>query len=75
MSMDKFYNLVFNDSLAFYKLCNTLPQIVQDVVNDNKELRLQNTVFDELSQQHNDILSALYLLAFKTYEGFNIAGK
>lgn len=75
MSMDKFYELVFGDSLAFYKLCSALPQIIQDVVTDNQELKLRNTVFEELSHNHSDVLSALYLLAFKTYEGFDISDK
>lgn len=70
MSMDKFYELVFGDKLAFFKLCMTLPQIIEDVVTDNQALSLQNTVFQELSNQHANMLTSLYLLAFSTYEGF-----
>lgn len=71
MSMDKFYELVFGDSLAFYKLCKVLPQIIEDVVKENKTLTLQNTVKKELKRQHEDLLTSLYLLAFSTYEGFS----
>lgn len=71
MSMDKFYELVFGDSLAFYKLCNKLPQIIEDVVSNNAALKLNNTVQEELKQQHHDLLTSLYLLAFSTYEGFS----
>lgn len=70
MSMDKFYELVFDDSTAFYRLCVALPKIIEDVVKDNKELALNNTVYTELTEEHADLLTALYLLAFSTYEGF-----
>ena len=70
MSMDKFYALVFDDPTAFYRLCVALPRIIEDVVKENEELALSNTVYDELTVQHSDLLTALYLLAFSTYEGF-----
>lgn len=70
MSMDKFYELVFSDKLAFYKLCMALPHVIEDVVNDNEELALNNTVYKELTKEHADLLTALYMLAFSTYEGF-----
>ncbi len=70
MSMDKFYELVFDDSMAFYKLCRALPRIIEDVINDNEELTLKNTVYEELTKDHADMLTSLYLLAFSTYEGF-----
>lgn len=70
MSMDKFYELVFGDPKAFYKLCMALPAIIEDVVNDNEEFALNNTVYKELTKGHSDLLKALYLLAFSTYEGF-----
>lgn len=70
MSMDKFYELVFGDPQAFYKLCVALPDIIEDVVKENEQLAIKNTVFDELTEQHADLLTAIYLLAFSTYEGF-----
>lgn len=75
MSMDKFYELVFGDSTAFFKLCIALPTIIGDVINDNCELALTNTVYKELTKEHSDLLTALYLLAFSTYEGFNTLKK
>lgn len=76
MSMDKFYELVFGDKMAFYKLCIALPTIIEDVVNDNKQLTINNSVFEELTKEHADLLTAIYLLAFSTYEGFEqLTGK
>ena len=70
MSMDKFYELVFGDSTAFYKLCMALPSIIEDVVKDHEEFDLKNTVYEELTEEHSDLLIALYMLAFSTYDGF-----
>lgn len=70
MSMDKFYNLVFNDTAAFYKLCCALPRIIEDVVRDNENFKLKNSVYEELTKEHADLLTGLYILAFSTYEGF-----
>ncbi len=71
MSMDKFYELVFGDATAFFKLCMALPQIIEDVVVDDGELSLKNSVYEELEHSHTDLLKALYILAFSTYEGFD----
>lgn len=71
ISMDKFYELVYGDPLAYYKLCVALPVIIEDVVKENEELVLSNTVYKELTQEHADLLTALYILAFSTYEGFD----
>ncbi|MGM9701713.1 MAG: Eco47II family restriction endonuclease [Prevotella sp.] len=70
MSMDKFYELVFHDSTAFFRLCTTLPTIIEDVVHDDGALVLRNTVYEDLRKDSEDLLTALYLLAFSTYEGF-----
>lgn len=75
MSMDKFYELVFGDSTAFYRLCMALPNIIEDILNDDGTLMLQNTVYEELRKEHSDLLKALYLLAFSTYEGFGDLNK
>ncbi|MDE6559088.1 MAG: Eco47II family restriction endonuclease [Muribaculaceae bacterium] len=72
MSMDKFYELVFDDAKAFFKLCMALPQIIEDVVSEDKSLALKNTVYEDLTKEHSDSLTALYILAFSTYEGFEI---
>lgn len=69
VSMDKFYEIVFGDKDAFYKLCKALPDILDDVIATDESARLKNTVYDELDK--SDFYKSLYLLAFKTYEGFD----
>lgn len=71
VSMDKFYEIVFEDPLAFAKLCKALPVILDDVVQELGNTENQNTVFNELAAISPDIMKSLYLLAFKTYEGFD----
>lgn len=62
MSMDKFYSLVFGVEDAFFKLCDALPKIIEDVVRDNPGLALRNTVYEDLTKEHTDILTGLYKL-------------
>ena len=66
--MDKFYNIVFDDNEAFFKLCKALPTILDDVIAEDDSIRLHNTVYEELDTR--DFYKSLYLLAFSTYEGF-----
>ena len=71
VSMDKFYEIVFGDSQAFAKLCRALPTILDDVIEGMSREANQNTVFTELAAISPDIMKSLYLLAFKTYDGFD----
>lgn len=70
VSMDKFYGIVFDDDTAFARLCSTLPIILDDVLQTIEKSEGDNTVFDELREISPDVLKSLYLLAFKTYDGF-----
>ena len=69
VSIDKFYEIVFGQKDAFFKLCKALPDILDDVVSEDESAKLQNTVYDELDK--TDFYKSLYLLAFQTYEGFD----
>jgi hypothetical protein len=71
ISIDKFYGIVFDDNDAFFKLCKALPDILDDVVKDLHTGCIQSSVYDELSNISPDIFKSLYLLAFKTYDGFS----
>lgn len=71
VSMDKFYEIVFGDPLAFAKLCKALPNILDDVIDNISRKKNKNTVFTELAAISPNIMKSLYMLAFKTYEGFD----
>ena len=70
VSMDKFYEIVFGDKYAFMKLCKALPTILNDVIEETHRGIIENSVYDELKEISSDTFKSLYLLAFKTYEGF-----
>lgn len=70
VSIDKFYSIVFGDETAFAKLCRVLPKVLDDVLKETTIDDSDNTVFEELHSLSPDILRSLYLLAFKTYDGF-----
>ena len=70
ISIDKFYDMVFGQKNAFFKLCKKLPEIIDDVISEAEIERSSNTVFDELNEISPDTLKGLYILAFRTYEGF-----
>ncbi len=68
VSMDKFYEIVFGKKDAFFRLCEELPHILDDVIKEEAQAKLEISVFDELGGK--DFYKQLFLLAFKTYEGF-----
>lgn len=71
VSLDKFYEIVTGDREAFYKICMELPNLIDEIINENKELQVgSDTVIEELREKNPDLLKAIYLLAFKEYEGF-----
>ena len=72
VSIDKFYGLVFEDEYAFMKLCKMLPVILDDVIEDIHAGYIHNSVFSELAAVSTDTFKSLYLLAFRTYEGFDL---
>ncbi len=75
VSIDKFYGIVFNDRQAFFKLCCALPDILDDVVQEVHKGTIVSSVYNELHQLSLDTFKSLYLLAFKTYDGFDNFGQ
>ena len=52
-------------------LCKVLHDIISKIVNQASFTKCEkDSVFKELKQKDKNLLKALYLLAFKTYEGF-----
>ncbi|WP_242631680.1 Eco47II family restriction endonuclease [Sedimentibacter sp. zth1] len=75
VSIDKFYEIVTGDKDAFCKLCMQLPKTIEKLISNSNDLSVQqDTVVDGLKNINPDMLKALYLLAFNTYEGFNSLG-
>jgi hypothetical protein len=71
ISIDKFYELVTGDRIAFKKLCEQLPLILDDII-DNLALEAEsNSVFAELQNIDPNLMKSIYLLSFKEYEGFD----
>jgi hypothetical protein len=71
VSIDKFYEIITGDSLAFKKLCEALPNIIEDVVLSLKKNKASNTVIQELKAIDENLLKSVYLLSFARYEGFD----
>lgn len=70
MSIDRFYERVFKDPLAFYKLCKALPLILEDVLTSIGSQGIENSVYEDLRETSSDIFNSLYQLAFGSYNGF-----
>ena len=70
VSIDKFYELVTGDSLAFKKLCEKLPLVIEDIVTDIELDGSFNTVVNELEKLSPNLLKSIYLLSFSKYQGF-----
>jgi hypothetical protein len=71
VSIDRFYELVTGNKVAFKKLCEKLPLIIQDIVDNSDFEAESNSVFKELEAIDLNLLKSIYLLSFKEYEGFN----
>jgi hypothetical protein len=71
MSIDRFYTLVTGDPIAFKKLCEKLPLIIQDIIDNNDFKTGSNSVLSELEHIDTNLLKSIYLLSFKQYEGFD----
>lgn len=71
--MDIFYELVTGVSDAFYQFCKQLPVTIEKLIKtDVVDTVEKDTVIDELKAKNPDLLKAIYLLAFETYNGFEV---
>jgi hypothetical protein len=70
VSIDKFYELVTGSKIAFKNLCEKLPLVIQDIVDNSNFTAESNSVFRELKDINPNLLKSIYLLSFKKYEGF-----
>ncbi len=75
VSMDQFFEIVTGDRLAFWKVCQALPQAIEKAIADLDTSPVPyDTVYDELVEVGEEtgrgFVDALYLLGFSTYLGF-----
>lgn len=71
VSIDKFYEEISGNKFSFRNLCDVLPSVINDVLKNNPDIKVENdTVIEELRNIDKNLLNALYVLAFKHYEGF-----
>jgi Eco47II restriction endonuclease len=71
MSIDRFYDLVTGDPVAFKKLCEKIPLIIQDIIESDDFKIGSNSVLNELKNIDSNLLKSIYLLSFKEYAGFD----
>ncbi len=72
VSIDKFYELVTGIENAFYLVCKQLPVTIEKLIRNDIVYTVEHdTVIEELKTKNPDLLKALYLLAFETYNGFD----
>ena len=73
VSMDKFYELVTGIPDAFFQVCKQLHITIDKLIKtDVVETVKKDTVIEELKSKNPDLLKAIYLLAFETYNGFEV---
>lgn len=72
ISIDIFYEKVTGNPHAFSQLCKALPIVLSDVIQQESEQIIKNTVIDDIQAQNQySILNFLYTLAFRKYQGFD----
>jgi len=71
VSIDKFYELVTGDRTAFKRLCEKLPTIISDVIDNYPVETESNSVIRELKEIDSNLLKSIYLHSFRRYEGFD----
>ena len=73
--MDRFYEVVTGRADAFYRMCMVLPDVIEEVVNDENIITApDDTITEEIREiaesRNISFAMSLYLLGFGTYTGF-----
>lgn len=83
VSIDKFYEIVTGEDIAFFKVCLALPTVVRDVLSENgaEVFAPHDTVYEEMIEKSRTyihsgspdiaMMMAMYMLGFGTYNGFS----
>ncbi len=71
ISIDKFYEIVTGKEDAFARICEQIPLTIDKLLREDAiQTVAEDSVLEELKQKNPDLLKALYLLAFESYNGF-----
>lgn len=71
-SIDRFLALITGDDFAFKKLCDTLPEIIEEVLLEEANPNLNNySVISELDDYNASYVDTFMQLAFGAYNGFD----
>ena len=70
ISIDKFYEVAVKDKYAFRNLCSVIGLVVDDVLKRFPNRDFKNSVLKQLKARTPDIVKALFLSSFSTYNGF-----
>jgi hypothetical protein len=70
ISIDRFYEIAVNRKYAFRDLCSVLGLVIDDVLVRFPARNFQNTVLKELKVRNSDLVKAIFLSSFSTYNGF-----
>lgn len=71
VSIDKFFYEVTGERDSFKQICNKLPELLDKVISTFVNNTEENVpVINSLKNINPDIIKAMFLLAFSTYEGF-----
>lgn len=81
VSIDKFYEIITGDYLAFYKIFMVLPDVIDEVLKENPQMSsyFNDTVYEELeniskvyeNETKRSFLKSIYLLGYSSYNGFD----
>lgn len=71
ISIDKFYEIVTGKEDSFARICEQIPLTIDKLLREDAiQTVAEDSVLEELKQKNPDLLKALYLLAFESYNGF-----
>ena len=73
VSIDQFYKEVTGIENAFFLVCQHLPLIIEEVVNENPiSMDQSNSILKQIKDINANVLVAFYILSFESYLGFDV---
>ena len=75
ISIDRFYQLITGDDMAFCKLCKALGPAIDKVLETTPSMEMKDTVLQELKARDANILRGIFKTTFSSYLGFETFGR